>query len=574
MNSAGYDIAILVNERLLNQLSGALYYNGFLTMNGSADFYEGTLKVKSSVMVYNEELGIDIRNKVSPDLKRFLKLAFRLKLTCEPNIDFLTDGRIRILAGVRIYFWLWGGLEIKLDSSISLCCPIMLDHATQELKADFSACDIEEFIIKYNGQMDKNLTFKLDNILEEALKAYFSRNVVSYELALPSLSENIPGIKVDPELESDKFNIFVKEIKPVSVTSLAVGINIYQDHGFGKVNELNEFVKNCSVGVAISEAAMHKVFNFYWSHLPDKSFKKDGWFKIDAIDSFFSTVSEIAGYIEKYATKALTLGFIESETKYLGMDFYYDIMVNFKNQPKFDLMGGNKLRIYNMSFSFFARLAAYCTVENKVVVDTSGWIPNSWTPWDDDIVVSKERSTFKLFDLGVLLDNLELRSGIGKVYYDEKAGAFKGKVEKIDLYWNFVKNDCPFLNLPEKLLNWILDQFEDNIAGKIPEFTLSPEFCLDAPFVPWDLKVAAKKIDISDSEATLGADVYFSELQKDVYPVTKYIANINNMEVHKISCDSVADIYEVHQRGYHLLNDAINAGMDGCKKCLPAYHTR
>jgi hypothetical protein len=34
------------------------------------------------------------------------------------------------------------------------------------------------------------------------------------------------------------------------------------------------------------------------------------------------------------------------------------------------------------------------------------------------------------------------------------------------------------------------------------------------------------------------------------------------------------DTYEEHQRGYHLLNDAVNRGYDGCKRCLPAYHSR
>jgi hypothetical protein len=46
MKTAGYDVALLVNEGLLNQISGALFYSGFLTTHGSVDFYNGKISVK------------------------------------------------------------------------------------------------------------------------------------------------------------------------------------------------------------------------------------------------------------------------------------------------------------------------------------------------------------------------------------------------------------------------------------------------------------------------------------------------------------------------------------------------
>lgn len=56
--------------------------------------------------------------------------------------------------------------------------------------------------------------------------------------------------------------------------------------------------------------------------------------------------------------------------------------------------------------------------------------------------------------------------------------------------------------------------------------------------------------------------------------VPKYIVNTNNREVHCLGCSGLLDTYEEHQKGFHLLNDALNRGFDGCGRCLPEVHTR
>ena len=81
-------------------------------------------------------------------------------------------------------------------------------------------------------------------------------------------------------------------------------------------------------------------------------------------------------------------------------------------------------------------------------------------------------------------------------------------------------------------------------------------------------------MEITNSEAIVAADFGFKQLEKGKYPVAKYIVNINNSEIHKIGCDSVTDTYEVHQRSYHLLSEALDHGYDGCRNCLPAFHKR
>jgi hypothetical protein len=227
-----------------------------------------------------------------------------------------------------------------------------------------------------------------------------------------------------------------------------------------------------------------------------------------------------------------------------------------------------------MAFNIYLRLACHVTVQYNVELDTSGWIPDDWTPWDDDISLYTETKKYTLFDLRIHLNNLELRYGQGKLVWDEPSQTLNLKVEKINLYWNFEDENSPLLELPEALVNWIIDQFEEEIVKRIPPIAVSPKLSFDLPLIPWDLKMMGRQLEISNSEAIVAADFEFEELEKSAYPVAKYIVNLNNGEIHKIGCDSVTDTYEVHQRSYHLLSEALAHGYDGCRKCLPAFHTR
>jgi hypothetical protein len=116
MKTAGYDLVLLFNENFLNQLSGALFYSGFLTINGSVDFYNGTLMLEHQVQDYHKDLSLVLAGQVTNELQPFLKMDFRFKLTQEPMLDFIQEAsgqRIRFAMGMRIYFWLWQGLEIS-----------------------------------------------------------------------------------------------------------------------------------------------------------------------------------------------------------------------------------------------------------------------------------------------------------------------------------------------------------------------------------------------------------------------------------------------------------------------------
>ncbi|MGB7606021.1 MAG: hypothetical protein WBL93_11165 [Lutisporaceae bacterium] len=602
MKTAGYDIALLLNERFLNQLSGALFYSGFLTINGSVDMYNGTLSLEHQVMDYNKSSSQNIQGKVPVDMQPFMKMDFRFKLTQEPLIcfesgDSVNNQQIRVALAMRIYFWLWEGLELKFDANISLLVPISIG-SDMKLVADFSTADIEELTLKYGGGMKPQMMAQMDAIVENAMHMYFANHVICQRLELPCLSAVIKDIKdyITPDKDNEGKDlgiipIHIDAIRVVTDTVMVIGINLMDYYG-GSPDKLHDFAKNCSIALAISETAIFKVFKYVWTHsqfnrtigskgdlclVKNKdslSVSKAGTFEVEKLDKFFDKATEIVSFIGNGMTKILTAGIVGSSIDYQGMDFYYDVNVTLKNEPKFDLLGGNIVYIYNMAFSAYFRLSCDCTYKYEVTIDTSPGIPNSWTPWDDEITLYEKTKTVTLFDQHIRIDNLELQYAKGILLWDKTKQSLVIKVIEIKPYWNLDKPGSPLENCPAKLRNWITNAIEAQIVKRIPEFTVSTKLNFNLPYIPWPMKMNTKELEVTNSEVIIAADLEFEQLKKDIYPVPKYVVNINNKEIHKIGCDSVMDIYEVHQRSYHLLNDALNKGYDGCKNCLPVFHKR
>lgn len=600
MKTAGYDIALIVNERLLNQLSGALFYSGFLTVNGSIDFYNGTIMLEHQIKDFHKDLSERLAGKVSDELQPFLQMDFRFKLTREPLIDLIqgpVGQSLHFALGMRIYFWLWQGLEVKFDADISFSAPVVID-AEMNLTAELASAEIQELALRYGSTMEPPMIERLDGIVEDALHMYFADHTIEKRLSLPSISRILKDVEdyiqpdKDPQgKELGIIPITVDALRVVSPTVLALGINLMDYHG-GNPDQLQDFARNCSLAVGVSEAAMHKVFSYVWTHSKfAKHFGKNGGlylvkddtgltastsgnFQVKKLDEVLGDAVAVASFISDCLSRVASLGFIETEARYKGGLFNYDFRLTLKNEPKFNLKGGNLVELYNMAFDIYLRLAFHVTVEFDVELDTSSIIPDDWTPWDDDIILYTETKKYTIFDRGIHIDNLELRYGEGKLEWDEPSQTLNLQVTKINLYWNFADPLSPLHGQPGALINWITDQLEDEIVKRIPTVAVTPKLTFKLPLIPLPLKMTGRRLEISNSEAIVAADFEFEDLEKDAYPVAKYIVNVNNGEIHKIGCDSVMDTYEVHQRAYHLLSDALDQGYDGCKKCLPAFHTR
>ncbi len=562
MKSAGYDIVVLLNERFLNQVTGALFYNGFLRINGTLKLYE--------------ELDQQSLDKIPESLYHFMVINYRMKLNFEPSIDFLPPlspdepARVRIHTALRVYFWLWDGLEIKFDMNLSLAAGLEIESKTNQMRIDFAHSDIEALEVKYRYDMKQTVTMKLDGILENAVLAYLKDQDNCFSFNLPSIDPLLPYMDDIPE---NYLPLSVRAIKTLDATTMAVAVNIeIDDYEGGDEQQLSNFARNCSAAVAVPEIAMYKVYDFFWEKTNwDKRFKFNKSFESETLNDVINIIGKVIDIAQRIVTEIATLGFVETHYEMKGMRFEVGADVTLLSKPEFDLMPDNKVKIKKLNTNIIFSLKVFLDVEYSVEIDPTGWFPDVIPDYE----VVNDRVEVKIFEMHVPFFNMQLKKGVGKVFLDDATNTLQIKVEQLDLYWDFIAfTDCPFLNFPEWLFNKILDLCESSIAGAIPPIVITPSFTVDVPLVDWDLKIEGKKLTIDPDEAVLAADIYFAELKKDIPHVPKYIVNINNREIHKIGCDSLMDTYEEHQRGYHLLNDAVNRGYDGCKRCLPAYHTK
>lgn len=558
MKTAGYDIVLLLNEHFLNQVSGAMFYNNFLTFNDSKDF--------------SEDLAPDKLDNIPASLHSFLKVRYRFKLLHEPFLNFKSNNKIEIFARIRVYIWMLDGLEIKFDSTLMMESPLSIDATTKEFKINLSSSDIKQFDINYQYSPSENVLLELDNIFENALHAYFSGSNSSFTISLPTINTQLPFAAVTP---ANQIPIDIKALKTVNSTSMVLAANLFGYNG-GNSAQLHEFVKNCNLGIGVSEMAMKKFYNFFWERTTwDKTYYKAGAFNISMVDKALDFLTELVDFIMSTSVKIASLGFLETDIKFLGSEFLYELDIDFRTKPTFDLQNGNKVAIYNLGVDLFIRLRMKASFEYTVELDTSGPIPDKCTPWDDDIVLSKKKKTVQVFDIGVPIKNLKLKKAVGKIVINDEEKMLECEVLDLDInIFDYVDDACDFLRLPGFIKDKIVDGMKKKVIDSIPPIALSPTFDLDIKMIDWKLNIEGRKLHITDHEAVIGAFLQFKELQNQIKPVPKYIGNTNTMEVHRSGCDSIYDIYETHQEGYYILQNALKKNYDGCKKCLPGFHKR
>ncbi len=554
MKTAGYDIVVLLNEHFLSQVSGALLYNNFLTINGTKDL--------------KEQLTPQQLVKIPGDLQHLLEIKYRFKMNFEPYIEFLPNNEVGITIDARFYLWFLQGLELKFDTDVTIIAPIQIQEGNFEIL--FDEARIPNFSVKYQQTSNHAEVMQINNILEEALTAYFKNKENPFRISIPTIEPEIPDTGVS-------IPVFVKAVKTINSSVLVTGINLVEDEG-GDPNQLTEFAKNCNLAVAVSEKGMNKVYDATWDKLDKYIVQGDKISFLDSVDGIWDFASDILEGI----ISICSLGFLETDSKLKKADFNYEVGVKFKNKPRFDMLYGNKISIRDMEMDIYFKLGLSFDIWYEIEIDTSGFIPDSWTPWDDDKTIEKGTKSLELGPVCAHFHNIKIKEIIGEISLNEESNALECNVTKLDIYWDFMFPDKDtgievidfIINAPEKLFNWILDLFEGKIAKAISPIKLSPALIVKKiDPIPWEFNIQAKKVKIKDKEAIAGANIYFEELQKNIFPVPKYIVNINNQEIHKAGCDSIFDTYETHQRGYYLLNDAKKHN-DGCKKCLPAFHKK
>ncbi|MEN6291791.1 MAG: hypothetical protein ABFD07_07240, partial [Methanobacterium sp.] len=147
---------------------------------------------------------------------------------------------------------------------------------------------------------------------------------------------------------------------------------------------------------------------------------------------------------------------------------------------------------------------------------------------------------FKNIDLFDGEIGIDVKKAEGKVYLDDR-NRLMAEIEDLDIDF-----DLPW-DLPEVVLNWIVEFTGEILAAELPAFPLSSAFIAkDVPDLKLTLETDIKKLVINDVEAVIGADLEIKERARvSSNPIVVTNIDPNSLDVHRISSEYIERILEV-----------------------------
>ena len=205
-------------------------------------------------------------------------------------------------------------------------------------------------------------------------------------------------------------------------------------------------------------------------------------------------------------------------------------------------------------------------------LDTSSIVPDTWTPWSDDIKLSEKNGHREIIHLQQAVElSLQQAAAALAVRPD---GSLALKMQKADLALEF--GDEWYQNLPENLLNGLLKFFNQKIIDHLPPLVIAPAVVLKnvkaaglSPVVtPSQFQVCAAGAGLwGDATVAFATGFDVAEMTGKI-PVPGYIGNKRSHRIHRVTCAVIKDIRPEHREGYFVLHEALRDGYRSCQECL------
>lgn len=560
ITTAGYDAVIIVNAKLINEASTALFYNNFLTFNKEIDFKEGP-----------HALPNDIITKIPNNLKSFLKVRLRCKLLHEPMIMFEKQANkenvMIVSTHLRLYIWMMDGLELKFDADLTLKGQFHVESSNESqtlcfpLKADL----ISQFDMAM-ADSESSLDIKnVQNHFRPVLNEYFEK-ISPIKIALPGFSTYFP--RTGPHTPENRFDVRLATISVLDAQQVAIAFNIL-NHKNGDEKALRPYCQTSTVALAVSERALKSAFNFYCDRFTPRDFNIEGHKEHWSATALGWTISTIDHLISSIKTKITSLGYKERHYHFHNAKYYGNVRLVFLKKPEINFKPGNIIEIKSLPIKLRINVGIEVNYERVTEKDPTGFLPDC-VP---DKVISRENVTEHY---GIPEFDIEphIKKASAEFKLEEGTNALVMNFKKLEFSQIFQhQNWVEWLTdeIATGLTNWIAEL----IVNKLPGFYLTPPLSIiSLPTVKWPISVSHTNFEFGNGAVKAAIGLQFPNLKAVTSPMPKYVANVNNKEVHRIGCPCIMDTYETHQKGFYSLQQALRAGFDGCKNCLPAYHKR
>ncbi len=534
MATNSYDMLVEIDEKLLNKAMAMAYYAGFIKFEGDYNLVTG----------------------VPDELQGFTRFHYKLVLNNEPFVDLRGKDEVNVRLSGAINLVVFGGIPINLDVELSVKTIALFDMAHQNLNYKVEEVKIIRLVLNDKIQMHKNFVGKLNEIFGILLNDYFKNGVKTFHSGFVLQSLSLPMMPVG---DTNKLPVSQVDVQIVDNRTLTVGINFFTNTCPVNLSGLYNNGKELYFG--FKETALNSIFDFWWSRT---TFNKSKEFTGQTSIGFDSTLEKSVDL----ATRVLSLGFIESDTNYENVVLDYGGKVSVTQKPEFDFQENNVVKISKLVIQTDLFGSVTADVYKDISLDTSSFIPDSITPWNDDI---KLKNINKRKEIASLKDSfdIDIIDAEGKIAFNDDNNLVV-KIVKADFSLDFKHKTSGFSKrIWDKLIAFI----KDRLIEKIPEIVLSPSLVLSKIDVfDFTGSLNQTEIKLDSNEFSINTNIIVNELRNLPVAVPLYIANEKTKVIHKLECPMVSDIDPENRVGYFVIYEALSDKYKACKACLNAYH--
>ena len=505
--TAGYDIVVELDNEFLNRLiAEAFHKRRFMRFYGTMDLPE--------VFSGEPEIGA-ISSAISAAVSGTTEVEYDIRVNKPPVVHVFKDNVIQVAVDLDVSLIVMGGIDVDLDSTVFAGANINFD--TNQMSVYLEDAKIDRVSINEGHKLPRSLIGQFNIIIEEIIKRDLLAEYEKVKLPITPFSTHLPDSSDllampsdkdeaaltigDPEKSENGFNLAIENLKTLNEQEIAVCMNL-MGHAGGDVTKVSDFSGGNDIGIGISEEGMRRVFKFWWENTTYPKYQEiNGTYSVPL--DLINTLADMT----ELGTELLTLGSLKGRCDVQEIRFNYSAEASINEMPDFNLLGDNKI-----AFTFKGiRLSAHADLIFKIVselaVDTSGWILDLANPWKEGVTIETYLD-MDLFDGEIGID---VKKAEGKVYLDDK-NRLMAKIEDLDIDFDLE------WDLPEIVLNWIVEFTGEILVDKLPAFPLSSALIIkNIPDLNLTLETDIKKLVINDVEAVIGADLKVKEMEGSFY---------------------------------------------------------
>ncbi len=389
-------------------------------------------------------------------LKEYQKLYYEITLTEPLRVDALTSRKIKIFfnAGLKISFNI---IQVKTRTSGRIMSRPTYNRASNQLELKIQEIRLDEVKLLKSIELPRFLVNSINDIIRGVIRKGLD------DLDVIPVSP-IAG-KLDlPEMPPGKENLLPLGFGKVEVLDhdkVSVAFDIQLPGDGVKTSQESINLRN-DLAVAVSDSAMKKVLEFWWERTTYP--KRQGFTGRNKINDIGELIDYFSNYSIELFPKLFTLGFVELDWDLINIWLDYSGVIEV-HKPVLILEEDN----IKLEAEAVVDLSAVLRIELDAALefDTSGPIPDIFTPWEDDKVVGRSRRIFNTLRYNTRQKRIELVNAELGIVVDEEQHLLveiNGFDLDVGLDWR----------LPRRVMKRLERSIEKEVLESFPRIPLTP----------------------------------------------------------------------------------------------------